>query len=376
MAPPRLAVLCNFREDGWPSMDRVADSLVDALVAHHAGALRVTRVLPTFRPRLSRVRPGNKRALDGDRLVNRVWEYPRALRGMRDDFDLFHVADHSYAFLGRALPPGRFGVFCHDLDIFKPLLEPALGQARWRSWLARHALTGMQRASVVFYSTEAVRTKIDRHGLVPPERLVQALYGVAPVFAPDAPAPVPAPEYWARLTTNRFLLHVGSCIPRKRIDVLLDTFAAVRAQEPKLLLVQIGGTWSPEHTAQIARLGLAEHVVQLRGIDNSVLAALYARAVCALLTSEAEGFGLPVIEALSSGARVIASDLPVTREVGRDAVVYRPVADVPAWSEAVLRLVREPDFGPDRRTRLEQAARYTWARHASIVANAYLALPR
>jgi glycosyltransferase involved in cell wall biosynthesis len=374
MTAPRLAVLCDFHEEGWPSMDRVADSLVESLAAHHANAARVTRIEPPFRRRFSRARRGSKLLFNADRVINRLWEYPRALRPMQSDFDLFHIADHSYASLAHGLPAGRIGVFCHDLDTFKPLLEPQPGQPRWQRLLARHALRGMQRASVVFYSTEAVRVNIERHGLVPPERLVQALYGVSPVFAPGAAEPVPAPDYWARVAANRFLLHVGSCIPRKRIDVLLEVFAAARACEPGLLLVQIGGTWSKDHEEQIRRLGLGAHVLQLRGLDNAVLAALYARAAASLLTSEAEGFGLPIIEALACGAKVVASDLPVTREVGGDAVVYCPVADVPAWSAALFRLLREPNFGPPENTRLERAARYTWKRHAGIIASSYLAL--
>ena len=62
-----------------------------------------------------------------------------------------------------------------------------------------------------------------------------------------------------------------------------------------------------------------------------------------MLPSDAEGFGLPIIEALACGAPVIASDLPVLREVGGDAVRYCAVGDVDAWSSAIVDVIRERD---------------------------------
>jgi glycosyltransferase involved in cell wall biosynthesis len=173
-----------------------------------------------------------------------------------------------------------------------------------------------------------------------------------------------------RLAEAPFLLHVGSCIPRKRIDVLLDVFAAVRARLPGLYLVKVGGPWSPDQADQLRRLGLAGAVVQLTGLSRGQIAALYRRAAVVLLPSEDEGFGLPVIEALACGAAVVASDLPALREVGGEAVVYCRVADIEAWAGAVCRLLGGRDE-PARRNRLERAAGFTWAAHARVVLGAY-----
>jgi glycosyltransferase involved in cell wall biosynthesis len=93
-----------------------------------------------------------------------------------------------------------------------------------------------------------------------------------------------------------------------------------------------------------------------------------------LVPSESEGFGLPVIEALACGAVVIASDIPVLREVGGEAVVYCPVADVAAWSNTIRRVLTEPGFAPTREVRLAMARRYSWREHARIIGQAYLDL--
>ncbi len=83
--------------------------------------------------------------------------------------------------------------------------------------------------------------------------------------------------------------------------------------------------------------------------DRATLAAVYRRAALAFQPSDAEGFGLPVAEALACGTPVLASDIPVLREVGGAAASYAPVGDADAWSEAALALL-DPTRrdGPDR----------------------------
>src|SRR5205823_211201 len=99
----------------------------------------------------------------------------------------YHVADHSYAHLARALPAGRTGVYCHDVDAFRSLFDPRERRPAWFRALARHVLSGLQKAAVVFHSTLCVRAELERHGLVDPARLVHAPYGVAPEFTAEPP---------------------------------------------------------------------------------------------------------------------------------------------------------------------------------------------
>ena len=68
--------------------------------------------------------------------------------------------------------------------------------------------------------------------------------------------------------------------------------------------------------------------------DPFELAEVYRRAPVVLIPSGAEGFGLPVIEALACGAAVVASDIPALREAGGPAAAFVPVGDVGAWSDA------------------------------------------
>jgi glycosyltransferase involved in cell wall biosynthesis len=362
-----LAVVRDFRAEGWPSMDLCADELL----AHLPKTVAAEDVAPPFRKRLGRLPRIKGLGFNADRILNRHVLLPKAVRFAARTNDFVHIVDHSYAHLVQAVPLGRAGVYCHDLDAFRSILEPGEEpRPKWFRWLASRILNGMQSAAVVFHSTEAVRDRIVSLGLVDPAKLVHAPYGVAAEFVPvsSSNAPLPIPLDFP------FLLHVGSNISRKRLDVLLDVFAQVRTHVPEIRLVQVGGPW-PTHLAErIDQLGIRTSVTQLRGLTREHLAELYRRAAAVLITSEAEGFGLPVIEAMACGAAVIASDIPTLREAGGAGANYCTVADVQGWAETVTRVLNEPASAPPKEARIAHASRFTWAEHASIIGGAYLRL--
>jgi len=377
--PIRLALVCDPLEEGWPSMDLVGDMILNHLQAGHAGEVAVTRVRPPFRRRLVRLgRAGHNL----DRLGNRFLDYPRALRSLArgGEFDAYHIVDHSYAQVVHELPPGRAVVTCHDLDTFRCLLDPAREpRPRWFRAMARRILTGLQKASAVACISEATRDGLLARGLMPADRLHLIPYGIAPEHAAAADPPRDA-EAGALIgpAGPADLLHVGSTIPRKRIDVLLEVFAAVRRARPGARLIRVGGHLTPDQARRAAALGVAGAIVSIPFLDRPRLAALYRRAALVLQPSEAEGFGLPVAEAIACGAAVLASDLPALREAGGDVATYRPVGDVPAWAEAALALLDERSAGADawrdrRAAGLARAAGFRWGTHADRLVPLYRA---
>jgi glycosyltransferase involved in cell wall biosynthesis len=280
--------------------------------------------------------------------------------------------DHTYAQLVHALPPGRTGVYCHDLDAFRAILEPEKEpRPAWFKAMAWTTLKGLQRAAVVFHSTGAVREELLRHGVVPPERLVHAPPGASPEYGPEPVAGDTSDEVLRPLGGRPYVLHVGSGIPRKRVDVLLEVFAALRREHPELRLVQQGAALTEAQRAQVARLGIGEALLQPSKLDRATLAGLYRKARAVLVTSESEGFGLPVIEAMACGTPVVASDLPVLREVGGDAITYAPVGDLAAWTEAVHRVLESSEPDAARSQRIARGRGYSWRNHARIILDTY-----
>lgn len=364
-------------------MDLVADMLLAGLRNGYAGGFAATRIRPPMRRRFTREGTGEGKLFNADRALNRFWDYPHYLGRRSQEFDLFHVLDQSYAQLVHQLPAERTVVTCHDLDAFRSVLDPA---TEHRSFLfkrmTRRSLDGLGKAARVVSPSNATRDELLAYGLVRPERAVVVPNGVHPSCSPQVDSV--ADEKAARLLSSSDadtdeILHVGSTIPRKRIDILLRVFAALLEEIPRARLIRAGGLFTIEQTKLAEQLGIAHAIVVLPHLERDVLAAIYRRAAVVLQPSEREGFGLPVIEALACGTPVVASNLPVLREVGGDAAVYCEVEDLKGWTEAVCRVVKEKDQQPEqwsarRALGITQAERFSWAKYADQMVGIYKAV--
>jgi len=372
-----MAVLLDAVEENWPSMDLVGEMFIDQCRSTFAARVAVQPVTISI-PRVVRRLPAttSKRlALNADRALARYIAYPLRAAAARRPGRLYHVVDHSYAQLVHALPALRTGVYCHDLDAFRAVLFPKEHpRSRWFRALSSMLLAGVRAAAIVFYSTREIGLALENLALVPRSRLVHAPYGVGPEFTADRHPDDGTAEILEALGGRPFVLHVGSEIPRKRIDVLFEVFAQLRSRRPDLRLVQQGAELSAQQRAHAAALGVGEALLQPPKLSRRALAGLYRRASAVLVPSEAEGFGFPVIEALACGAVVVASDIAVLREVGGDAVLYAPVGDVAAWRLTVESVLNRSSAVPTQARRRERAASFTWERHAGTILDAYAAL--
>ena len=371
----RVAVLADFVEEGWPSMDLVADMLVEQLQREHAAAVTPELIRPRLRSRLGAI-PGTaslRAALTADRIVNRIWDYPRSLAGLAARHDVFHVVDHSYAHLVHRLPAERTLVTCHDLDAFRCLLERG-GEPRSAAFRAmtRYILAGLRRAAHVACDTVATRDALVERAGIPADRTSVVHNGPHPSCTP-APEPIADGEAGRLLgpesARRAWLLHVGSAIPRKRIDVLLRVVTAVRRTHPEVRLIRVGGPLTAAQRSLARDTGVSDAIVTLPFLDRATLAAVYRRSALLLQPSDREGFGLPVLEAMACGTPVVASGIEALREVGGWAATYCPSGDVEAWRAAVVGLLDERRLHPQawqaRRERaLARAAAFSWSRYA------------
>ena len=128
LMPLRVAVIADYAEERWPSMDLVADMLMAHFAAEHADTIDATLVRPTM-PRWIGG-PGDAAPPTLDRMAARLLHYPRVLQKLTGTFHVYHVVDHSYAHLVHSLPAGRTMVTCHDApDASVKLRMPATAYA-------------------------------------------------------------------------------------------------------------------------------------------------------------------------------------------------------------------------------------------------------
>jgi alpha-1,3-rhamnosyl/mannosyltransferase len=225
-------------------------------------------------------------------------------------------------------------------------------------------------ADLLLTPSEAVRREMIEIG-VSPDR-VRAIHHGTGVLAQTAPSPLPAG------TPSRYALHVGTVEPRKNVPTLLAAWRLLRSRgiDPPPLVLCGGWGWKAEAVRQeieaAAREGWAVH---LGYVGPGELAALYAGAALVALPSFYEGFGLPAIEALQAGAPLVASDLPVLREVAGEAALYAPPNRPDLWADRIAALLGDPNLREEMRRRGRERARaFDWGQAAEETAGAFRAL--
>jgi glycosyltransferase involved in cell wall biosynthesis len=154
-----------------------------------------------------------------------------------------------------------------------------------------------------------------------------------------------------------YVVFVGSAEPRKNLGTLLRAVERVR----DVCLVVVG----PPGWGDVSEQLHASRAVIVGYQPADVVRSLVAGANALCLPSLYEGFGLPVLEAMAAGTRVLASDDAAIREVaGGHAELIDPL-DVDAWAIALTSLVSRPRAGPNEAARAH-ARTFTWERSAQL----------
>ncbi len=134
---------------------------------------------------------------------------------------------------------------------------------------------------------------------------------------------------------------LGTIEGRKNHALLLSLWRQLlqergSAAVPKLLIVGRRGWQADDVFAQLDSGDFGDRVIEVGALDDRRLADILTNARALLFPSFAEGYGIPLVEALAAGVPVIASDLPVFREIGQGVPELLPPDDLDAWRDAVL----------------------------------------
>ena len=252
---------------------------------------------------------------------------------------------------GRTAPPCL--VVVHDAV---PWTHPETLTPRGVAWHRRTVESAARSAALVVVPTRAVADELARHVDLP--RVLVVGEGVSGELAVPADAAARA----ARLgLPDRFLLTVATLEPRKGLDVLLTALARPDAPDLPLLCAGQPGWGGQDPLALAGAAGLAPGRVRLLGrVSDPDLAVLLDRATALVVPSRAEGFGLPLLEAMAAGTPVVTSDAPALVEVAAGAA--RVSALAPGALAAALDAVVSDDA---LRRRMAAAGRarardFTW----------------
>jgi glycosyltransferase involved in cell wall biosynthesis len=292
------------------------------------------------------------------RLVWSLWHAPRDLR--RRPVDLFHGVT------GFELPPRGPWALVTTVHDLVPFRFPALVPARHR-WAVRCLLGGaLKRAARVIAVSEATRGELLARYRLPPGRVAVVPEAAAAHFAPPA-APALA-EVRARYgLAHPYVLFVGFLEPKKNLGTLLDAVASLRRRgawgATELVIVGAPG-WGPDPAPRVQALGLERTVRFLGPVPDADLPALYGGALAFAFPSLWEGFGLPVLEAMATGAPVAASNRGALPEITAGAALLADPEPEP-FAEILGQLVGDAALRERLRAAgLARAAHFSWERTA------------
>ncbi len=249
-----------------------------------------------------------------------------------DGVELFHGLSHE---IPRDLPGTRLPsvVTFHDL-LFEtaPQWFPLIDRwsYRWRyRWSARHAdaviavSTGTRNALITHYDIDPARVVV-----IPPPR--------DEAFAVDLPAAERARVRQRYGLPDTYLLSVGTIEVRKNQGMLIAAIADEAARDfPPLVLVGRDGGRAAITLRAARERGVANRVRLLHNVAPADLPAVLHGAAVLLYPSRAEGFGMPIVEALTAGVPVVAASGGHLDDAGGDAAIYQPPDQPAAWAAAI-----------------------------------------
>jgi glycosyltransferase involved in cell wall biosynthesis len=167
------------------------------------------------------------------------------------------------------------------------------------------------------------------------------------------------------------VLSVSARRPHKNLPSLLRAFARLRSRSV-LVLPGYATPFENELTALASEVGIANRVRFLGWVSDADLEGLYAAATCFVFPSLAEGFGLPIVEAMERALPVACSNVSSLPEVAADAVRYFDPLDVDDIAAAMDELLTDPSQAERfARAGLERAKAFSWQRTAEATLQTY-----
>jgi glycosyltransferase involved in cell wall biosynthesis len=318
------------------------------------------------------LRPAGSRFHPGPRF-RRFWDQKRFFRQPPADFetrlgqpDIIHANNF---FCPTGLTRARLVYTLYDLSF---LVEPAWTTEGNRTGCFDGVFRAATRAdflvSISHYSLNHFLRIFPNY---PKDRTVVA--PLASRFGPHSPQT--RPQALGDLPPDGFWLCVGTIEPRKNHERLFAAYAAWRRETGGTMpLVLAGGKgWLMDDVARtVAELGIADQLIFTGYVTDAELAWLYASCHAFLYPSLFEGFGLPVLEAMSLGAAVISSDATSLPEVAGDAALLVDPLDVAGLTTAMTTLTGNPSLRESLRQQAQtRAGLFSWEQTARIVADTY-----
>ena len=265
--------------------------------------------------------------------------------------------------------PGRSVVTIHDLFSYR---FPEIHSG----WLPRSVnrlliSNAVRRAAAIITPSRATAADVANRFPRASERIVPIAEAADERFA--AVRNPPGETAWQRYFGVRppYFLYLGQWKAYKNVPLIIEAFGRIVAQHPGVQLVIAGqDPRHPEVAAAVSHLPPGSALLPGHLPDDAV-ADLYRGAAAVVLPSRAEGFGLPVLEAMACGVTVVCSDIPVLRELADGVAIFCDPDSAPSFAAGMVAALDTPSDGARIRRGVERARLYSWSKAAEETVRIY-----
>jgi glycosyltransferase involved in cell wall biosynthesis len=271
--------------------------------------------------------------------------------------------------------------FVHDmLPLFHPdwfTAKGARNYARWIKCLAEYADGAICTTRTVADQLRSWLSSGNAQGARDISIMTVPLGSDVGASVPSTGLPPDFDRLLAQLRSGTVVLMVGTIEPRKGHEQALSAFEILWRQGRPVHLVIVGSEgWKAEHLFQRLRLHPenGKRLVWLRGASDEALCLLYAAANGVLLASQAEGFGLPLVEAARYGKPILARDIAVYRDIAGDHASFFSGDDPDSLASALLAWLEAIGLGAAPASSNIRTS--TWAESAHRISESVLRLKR
>lgn len=270
------------------------------------------------------------------------------------------------------LPPGAHGkniVFMHDMSFYA---HPEYTEKENLAWLKLNIPKSVRRADKIFTISEFSKREIIKYLGVDPAKitvvpcgtdtsLYRTGYTQEQIEASKKKYSIP----------EKYILYLGTIEPRKNIAMMFRAYAKAVESDPTIPALVLAGRkgWKDEEIyAVLEKLKLGDRVIMTGYVDQEDSPRIISGAEYFVFPSIYEGFGLPVLEAMSCGTPVITSDAASLPEVIGDCGIKVDPNDEADIANAMITMHQNPNmrekFSADA---LERAKQFTWAKAAQLL---------
>ncbi len=258
----------------------------------------------------------------------------------------------------------------HDLTY---LYYPDVVEEKNLAHLKRVVPRSMKKADFIITVSESVKSELVKEFNLPSEKCI-----VTPIPPDDTffvthtkkEIEVVKKKYNIK-ADQKYIYFIGNLEPRKNLKTLVETYQLLpKATRAEYALILAGGKgWKTKSTqaAIDAAVAAGENIQHLGFIDQADSPALFQGASLFVMPSLYEGFGMPILEAMAGGTPVVASSIPVLKEVGEQYASYADPLNPQSFADAIEKVLKAPK--PNKEDLQKNVSRYSWNDNVQKIIN-------